>query len=122
MFTYLINTPPLNVVFQVVLVSREVEALQSELDVSASSHHSLLQEEEERSRTLQEELADYKSQLGQLELENRETAKSRDEKQIEIEKLQLSLEELALQKEDINFQLSSCQKTIQSLKSQVKIH
>ena len=100
------------------MVTREAEALQGELEASVS-HHSLVLEEEERCHRLQEELAVCQSELSRLNHEGKERDMRCGQQEAEIAKLLLHVAELGRQKQDLDFEVSSYEKTIRSLKSQV---
>lgn len=109
----------MGVAVQMMLLEKEVTALQSEVEVSASQC-SLLQDKQHHYQVLDQQLSSAQSRQTHLERENAHLNRTCEEQRAEMVKLRLSLSDLELQKENLDFKLSTGDKTIHSLKSQVR--
>ncbi len=103
------------------MVSKEVVALQGQLEDSASQHSLLQGQEEEHFKLLTQQLATRDAELAQvLEEKSRLTRACAEEREAR-EKLKLVIADLEFARDNLTHKLSTFETTIQSLKSQVSL-
>ena len=98
------------------MVTREVLGLQGELEVSASHHTLLRQEEEGRVSGLRDQLAACEQELAQLLQERNRLNVSYEQEKVEREGLTFDLETV---QHDLTCKVSQYEKAIEGLKTQV---
>ena len=100
-------------------LSSEVEHARQELDAELQCAAVLRQESEGKLGQLEEEVAGVRLDHTRAEHQRELLEKTAEEQRAELVRLRLSISELELQRESLQFQTSSHEGTISSLKSQV---